>query len=74
MFILATWSKPSDPVWPRGTLPPFPVQLVQPKPGPQRAGTKLWIQEKLQASLQLPSPQLPSPPPLSGTGLGGEEL
>ena len=38
MFILATWSKPSDPVWPRGTLPPFPVQLVQPQPGQQRGG------------------------------------
>ena len=38
MFILATWSKPSDPVWPRGTLPPSPVQLVQPQPGQQRGG------------------------------------
>ena len=38
MFIPATRSKPVDPVWPQGTLLPFPAQLVQPQPGPWRGG------------------------------------
>ena len=39
-----------------------------------REGTTLWFQEKLGISLQLPFPQFPLPQPLSGLGLGGEEL